>query len=80
MKAWTYDTAPAAGPYWQSHGVNVILVEHDNGRLEWRTVDTGELHLHTSGPYNYHKGRLLAPEAWPQWYRDFDDCGMDVGL
>lgn len=80
MKAWTYDSASSRMPYWQSFDVNVILVEYNDHRLEWRRADTGALHISAGGPYDYHKGRLLPTEHWPQWYQDLDECDIDVGL
>lgn len=80
MKAWTYHSAPSAGWYWKTHGVPVVLVEHADGCLEWRVVETGAPHTLQSGIMDYHRAQQLPREQYPAWLVDLDDMGMDVGL
>lgn len=80
LRAWTYATAPHAGPYWSSNGVTIILLEYLDGQLEWRRVDNGMILCVASGPASYHKGKILPFEDYPQWLRDMDDYSTDVGL
>ena len=80
MKAWTYASAPSTGWYWRSSGIEIILLEHADGRVEWRRVETGILHQLASPTTDYHKGRVLPREQYPTWLSDMDDLGMDVGL
>lgn len=80
MKAWTYATAPVAGPYWRSGHTEVILVEYPDGRAEWRYVDDGQLASGVTQPSDYHRGKELDPHYYPEWYRELDEDSMDVGL
>ena len=80
MKAWTYAFAPSAGWYWRSSGIQVLLLEQEDGRLEWRVVETGVPHQLVSPTYDCHKGQVLPREQYPRWLSELDDMGMDVGL
>ncbi len=79
IKAWTYESAPSAGLYWQSQGIPVILVENAEHRLEWRRVSDGELHAGSTANH-YHKEKELPRTDYPQWLQDMDEMGMDEGL
>ena len=80
MKAWTYLTSPKNGPYWQSGGTPIILLEYPDGQLEWRLVSTGGVYRGASTPISGHKGALLPRRYWPAWYADLDENAMDEGL
>lgn len=81
MKAWTYEHSCESSPYWRaSVGINVILVEYDDGTLEWRRVDNGAVHKLAGPTGAHHKACLLDPRFYPSWYRDMDVLEMDEGL
>lgn len=80
MRAWTYKSAPANGPYWHHNGVSIIAVEYDDRRMEWRRVDTGEVFTAIGRPLDMHKRKLLDPQFYPPWYCDLDVYSVDEGL
>ena len=79
MKAWTYKPANDMQPYWKSYGVSVVMLEYDDGHLEFHRVDDGRVWAKSEAA-SWHKGQLLAPKHYPRWYVDMDPMSMDTGL